>query len=229
MSEFCVSNRDESVRMFRNDLLEKTTYVRPWVPHLIYVPIIALLLWFSPVGVATSVLWFAVGLLIWTFLEYLLHRFAFHAPDEIMRETHQISAGLDLDEPVIPALPTMRHVIYFIFHGVHHEYPSDSSRLVMPPIASIPMGIVAWFVFALVFGDTAVPAFAGLLTGYLAYDTTHFVVHHRSVPTPFGKLLKRSHMRHHFLDPDEDYGVSSPLWDIVFGTYGGRKQTVARA
>lgn len=223
MGEYFVSNRDESVRMFRSDLLEATTYVRPWVPHLIYVPIVIALLWISPLGVSASALYFAVGLLIWTFIEYLLHRFAFHAPDEIMKETHRISAGLELNDPVIPALPTMRHVIYFIFHGVHHEYPSDSLRLVMPPVASLPMGLVAWFIFSAIFGQSAIPAFAGLLVGYLIYDTTHFVLHHKSVPTGFGKLIKKSHMRHHFLDPDEDYGVSSPLWDIVFRTYGGKK------
>lgn len=227
MGEFFVSNRDESVRMFASDRLERTTYVRPWVPHLIYVPIVIVLLWISPVGVGTTLLYFGIGLLIWTFIEYLLHRFAFHAPDEIMRETHEISAGLELDEPVIPALPTLRHVIYFIFHGVHHEYPSDTRRLVMPPVASLPMGLVAWFVFAFLFGDNAIPAFAGLLVGYLIYDTTHFVVHHRSVPTGFGKLIKKAHMRHHFLDPDEDYGVSSPLWDIVFRTYGGKKSAAS--
>ena len=223
MGEYFVSNRDESVRIFQSDLLEKTTYVYPWVPHLIYVPIIAVLLWISPLGVLASTFYFAIGLLIWTFIEYLLHRFAFHAPDEIMRETHEISAGLALNEPVIPALPSMRHVIYFIFHGVHHEYPSDSMRLVMPPVASLPMGVVAWFIFLLIFGGKAIPAFAGLLVGYLIYDTTHFVLHHKSVPTAFGKMIKKSHMRHHFLDPDENYGVSSPLWDVVFGTYGGKK------
>jgi len=228
MGEFFVSNRDESVRMFRNDMLERTTYVHPLVPHLIYVPIVIALLWISPVNVGVSVLYFAIGLLIWTFLEYLLHRFAFHAPHEVMQETHDISARLELDQAVIPELPTLRHVIYFIFHGVHHEYPSDSRRLVMPPVASIPMGIVAWLIFNALLGESAIPAFAGLLLGYLIYDTTHFVVHHRTVPTAFGKLVVRSHMRHHFLDPDEDYGVSSPLWDILFGTYGGNK-SAARA
>jgi sterol desaturase/sphingolipid hydroxylase (fatty acid hydroxylase superfamily) len=223
MGEYFVSNRDESVRMFKSDLLESTTYVYPWVPHLIYVPIIAVLLWVSPLGMLASTFYFAIGLLIWTFIEYLLHRFAFHAPDEIMKETHEISAGLALNEPVIPALPSLRHVIYFIFHGVHHEYPSDSMRLVMPPVASLPMGVVAWFIFLLIFGGKAIPAFAGLLVGYLIYDTTHFVLHHKSVPTAFGKMIKKAHMRHHFLDPDENYGVSSPLWDVVFRTYGGKK------
>jgi sterol desaturase/sphingolipid hydroxylase (fatty acid hydroxylase superfamily) len=227
MGEYFVSNRDESVRMFKSDLLESTTYVYPWVPHLIYVPIVIALLWISPLGVLASTFYFAIGLLIWTFIEYLLHRFAFHAPEEIMRETHQISAGLALNEPVIPALPTMRHVIYFIFHGVHHEFPSDSKRLVMPPVASLPMGVVAWFIFSLIFGEKTIPAFAGLLVGYLIYDTTHFVLHHKSVPTAFGKMIKKAHMRHHFLDPDEDYGVSSPLWDVVFRTYGGKKSAAS--
>jgi sterol desaturase/sphingolipid hydroxylase (fatty acid hydroxylase superfamily) len=41
------------------------------------------------------------------------------------------------------------------------------------------------------------------------------------MPTRFGKFLKRQHMRHHFKDPDKDYGVSSPLWDIIFSTFSG--------
>ncbi len=227
MGEYFVSSRDESVRMFRSDLLERTTYVHPWVPHLFYVPVVIALLWLSPLTLGGSALYFAIGLLIWTFIEYLLHRFAFHAPAEIMKETHQISAGLELDQAVIPELPTFRHVVYFIFHGVHHEYPSDSLRLVMPPIASLPMGLVAWVIFSMIFGGNMIPAFAGSLVGYLVYDTTHFVLHHRSVPTAFGKLIKKAHMRHHFLDPDEDYGVSSPLWDIIFRTYGGGKTTAS--
>ena len=108
MGEYFVSNRDESVRMFKSDLLERTTYVRPWVPHLIYVPIVIALLWISPVGLGASVLYFAIGLLIWTFIEYLLHRYAFHAPDEVMKKTHEISASLELNQPVIPELPAAR-------------------------------------------------------------------------------------------------------------------------
>jgi sterol desaturase/sphingolipid hydroxylase (fatty acid hydroxylase superfamily) len=39
------------------------------------------------------------------------------------------------------------------------------------------------------------------------------------MPTMWGRYLKKRHARHHFLDPDSDYGVSSPLWDVVFGTF----------
>ncbi|MBK5098075.1 MAG: sterol desaturase family protein [Gemmatimonadetes bacterium] len=221
MNEYFVSNRNESVRMFRPDWMEKTTYVHPLVPHVIYVPLIIFLLWTSPLSIGASVMWFLIGLLVWTLIEYLLHRFAFHAPDEVMDKVHEIVAGLPVDEAVVPNMPSLRHTIYFLFHGVHHEYPSDARRLVMPPVASIPMAFVVWLVFLLVFGTAARPAFAGMMIGYLIYDSTHFLVHHYSMPTKFGKFIKRQHMRHHFKDPDKDYGVSSPLWDVIFRTFSG--------
>jgi sterol desaturase/sphingolipid hydroxylase (fatty acid hydroxylase superfamily) len=40
-------------------------------------------------------------------------------------------------------------------------------------------------------------------------------------------MIKKAHMRHHFLHPDENYGVSSPLWDVVFRTYGGKKSAAS--
>jgi len=225
MNEFFVSNRNESVRMFRADWMERTTFVHPLVPHVLYIPVIIFLLWTTPVVPAGgTVLWFVAGLVAWTFVEYLLHRFAFHAPDPVMAKTHEIVAGLAPGEPVVPALPSFRHVLYFLFHGVHHEFPSDARRLVMPPVASIPMALLVWLLFAALFGAAARPAFAGLLVGYLAYDSTHFMVHHHSMPTRAGNFLKRHHMRHHFRDPDRDYGVSSPLWDVVFRTFSGDRR-----
>jgi sterol desaturase/sphingolipid hydroxylase (fatty acid hydroxylase superfamily) len=120
----------------------------------------------------------------------------------------------------MPALPTWRHRSYFVAHGVHHEYPSDSSRLVAPPGASVPIAIVTWLLFRALAGPQLAPAlFAGFVAGYLVYDTTHYAVHHFGMPTAWGRYLKKRHARHHFLDPDSDYGVSSPLWDVVFGTF----------
>jgi sterol desaturase/sphingolipid hydroxylase (fatty acid hydroxylase superfamily) len=216
-----VSNKDESVRMFRSDLLEKFTKVHPIVPHVLFVPVVVFFLWTSTAGLGAAVLLFLAGVLLWTFVEYIMHRFVFHAPDHVMEETHDVVAGLVPGEAVVPKLPTWRHTFYFIAHGVHHDYPSDSKRLVMPPGVSVPLAIAFWFLFKGVFGATLAPAlFAGFVTGYLIYDTIHFAVHHFSVPTKAGRFLKRKHHRHHFLDPDEDYGVSSPLWDLVLGTFG---------
>ncbi len=141
-----------------------------------------------------------------------------------MDKVHEIVASLPVDEAVVPNMPSLRHTIYFLFHGVHHEYPSDARRLVMPPVASIPMAFVVWLVFLLVFGIAARPAFAGMMVGYLIYDSTHFLVHHYSMPTKFGKFIKRHHMRHHFKDPDKDYGVSSPAMGRDFRTFSGDRK-----
>jgi hypothetical protein len=187
---------------------------------VIYVPLVVGMLWTARTTPGTSALLFVGGVLTWTLMEYALHRYAFHAADHIMAETHDIVARLGRDEPVIPALPTWRHVSYFIAHGVHHEYPSDSSRLVAPPGASVPLAVVVWLLCRLLAGPLYAPAlFAGIVTGYLVYDTTHYAVHHFGMPTAWGRYLKKRHARHHFVDADSDYGVSSPLWDLVFGTF----------
>jgi hypothetical protein len=228
MAKHYVSNADVSVRMFRSDLLERLSHVHPVVPHVLYVPLVTALVWRAPTHAMATALLFAAGVLAWTLAEYLLHKHVFHAPDHIMAETHDVVASLSRDEPVLPALPTWRHVAYFIAHGVHHEYPSDSSRLVMPPGASVPIAVVTWLLFRAVLGPVDTPAFfAGFVAGYLVYDTTHYAVHHLAMPTAWGRYLKKRHARHHFLDADRDYGVSSPLWDVVFGTFtpSSRRET----
>jgi 4-hydroxysphinganine ceramide fatty acyl 2-hydroxylase len=219
MPKHFVSNADVSVRMFRSDFVERCSHVHPIVPHVLYVPVIAWLLWRAPTSVGHGALLVVAGLALWTLVEYVMHKHAFHAPDHVMTETHDIVARLPREEPVFPALPGWRHKIYFLAHGVHHEYPSDTTRLVMPPGASIPLALLFYVAFRLLAGPAQTPAlFAGFLVGYLIYDTVHYAVHHPGLPTAFGRYLKKRHHHHHFVDPDSDYGVSSPLWDAVFGT-----------
>jgi hypothetical protein len=220
MPKHYVSNADVSARMFRSDFLEWFSHVHPAVPHVIYLPLVAGLLWSGRGTPGTTALLFVAGVVLWTLAEYLLHRHVFHAPDHIMQEVHAIVGRTPRDEPIMPALPTWRHRSYFVAHGVHHEYPSDSSRLVAPPGASVPIAIATWLLFRALAGPQHAPAlFAGFVAGYLLYDTTHYAVHHFGMPTMWGRYLKKRHARHHFLDPDSDYGVSSPLWDVVFGTF----------
>ncbi len=219
--EHCVTTANRSVRMFRYDWMERCSHVHPVVPHVIFWPVIVTLLLTARTGPAATGMLVLAGLAVWTLTEYILHRFAFHAPEAIMEETHRIAAALAPDEAVIPALPSLRHVTYFIAHGVHHEYPSDSSRLVLPPAVSVPLAVIFYGLFRLAFGALASPGiFAGFITGYLIYDTVHYAVHHPGLPTAWGRFLKRRHAHHHFVDPDHDYGVSSPIWDWVLGTLG---------
>ncbi len=65
------------------------------------------------------------------------------------------------------------------------------------------------------------PAFAGLTAGYLWYDLTHYAVHHLRPRTALGEMQRRNHMIHHFKRPDRLFGVTTPLWDLVFGTWTG--------
>jgi sterol desaturase/sphingolipid hydroxylase (fatty acid hydroxylase superfamily) len=109
--------------------------------------------------------------------------------------------------------------MHFTIHGVHHDHPNDKMRLVMPPGASIPLALLFAGIFWLIFGlPTGLPLFAGFLVGYLMYDYTHYYLHHAVPKTDFGKNLREQHMRHHFQDHRYGFGVSTPIWDAVFGT-----------
>ncbi|MGA7837552.1 MAG: sterol desaturase family protein, partial [Ignavibacteriaceae bacterium] len=102
---------------------------------------------------------------------------------------------------------------------VHHDYPSDSKRLVMPPSVSIPLALLFYFLFESIFGNILVaPFFVGFIAGYLVYDMSHYAVHHFNMHSKFWLAIKKHHIRHHFENPEKGYGVSSPLWDEIMGT-----------
>ena len=220
-----VNNDDASCRMFGNNVQEALSHVPPWAPHAIFLPVIAFALvaafrTASPARVGIFVL---VGLFLWTLLEYVIHRSIFHPPQWIEDDTRRVVGSLAPGQAVLPALPTLRHKFYFIVHGVHHDYPNDSTRLVMPPSVSIPLSALFYLAFAWIFGASAPAVFAGFIAGYLVYDTIHFVVHHATGSSALVRALKRRHFRHHYADSSHDFGVSSPLWDLVLGTLGTAK------
>ncbi|MEJ2104124.1 MAG: sterol desaturase family protein [Ignavibacteriaceae bacterium] len=196
-----VSNKDETVRMFNSDFMEAFSRVHYTVPLIIYIPVILVMLYLSIVVHKISYLNIAVlfigGIAAWTLAEYLLHRFVFHfkAKSEFGKKIH------------------------FIFHGVHHDYPSDSKRLVMPPSVSIPLAVIFYFIFRLIFGEALMlPFFAGFIAGYLFYDISHYAIHHFNMHSKFWLAIKNHHMLHHYQDEYKGYGVSSPFWDYIFRT-----------
>jgi sterol desaturase/sphingolipid hydroxylase (fatty acid hydroxylase superfamily) len=72
--------------------------------------------------------------------------------------------------------------------------------------------------------------FGGTCAGYLFYDWTHYFTHHfRSPKTRLGKLLRRAHAVHHYRLFEHNMGISSPLWDWVFGTYAWSEETMRAA
>lgn len=201
MAKLYVSNKDESARLFKSDFLEFFTHVHWSVPIIVYLPVVSYFLWQTheegSVGSYTGVSLFVAGLLFWTLAEYLLHRFAFH----------------------YEAKSRWGQRLHFLTHGVHHDYPNDSKRLVMPPSVSIPLATLFYGLFYAIFGPFSMKAFfAGFLLGYIFYDEIHYATHHAPLKGKVGLWLKHHHIRHHYKDPGRGYGVSSPLWDYVFGT-----------
>src|SRR6185295_5474704 len=112
----------------------------------------------------------------------------------------------------------------YLVHGVHHAYPDDSRRWMIPVIASIPIAIAFSGLFALAFGRFAPPAFGGFLHGYLTYDLLHYAIHRGRMSTRVGRFLRQYHLAHHYASPHRHYGVTSPLSKSVFQTKSAAKR-----
>ncbi len=194
--------------MFETPLIERFSRIHPATPFVFWLPVLGYTAYRSLAGGAMGVPAFVglaiTGVLLWTFIEYTLHRWVFHYTGP---------------------RPWQRRM-FFVLHGVHHDFPQDRDRLVMPLGASIPLGAAFYALFRLVLGPTLVgPLFVGFGLGYLAYDGTHFAVHHFRMGSRWGRWMKRYHMIHHHTGIAARYGVSSPLWDWVFGTLGEEPRT----
>ena len=200
MNKLFVSNKNETVRMFESNFMEFFSHVHPATPVILFGPIIALMLYLAFVQKGLSFLtvlgFFVIGVLTWTLLEYVIHRYVFHYEPKTR----------------------VGKLLHFIMHGVHHDYPNDATRLVMPPIISVPLAVVFYVVFILTLGRFAPAALAGFGFGYVGYDTIHYATHHFAMKRGVWRWLKQYHLRHHYQDDNAGYGVSSPLWDYIFGT-----------
>lgn len=195
--------------MFRVEWIERhLSRVRPWQVAVFWLPVSA---WFLARGLLHPALdagrvagLFLGGVAAWTFLEYLLHRWVFH---------FEPRAGSQLQQE-----------LSFLVHGVHHDYPYDPDRLVMPPAVAVVVALAVGFPLRAALGHLFAPAFAGLVAGYLWYDLTHYAVHHLRQRTALGRMQRRNHYLHHFRHPDRLFGVTTPIWDFVFGTQLGAEE-----
>ena len=103
--------------------------------------------------------------------------------------------------------------------GLNPQGDGKALRLVMPPLISWPFAAL----FALLLWSTGWTGWgtmlAGLFIGYVAYDWIHYYTHHGKPKGPIGKFMRRYHMEHHFKDQTTHHGLSSPLWDLLLGTF----------
>lgn len=192
----------DSPRLFKSGLFEFLSRTHPIAVALIYLPLVIFLLWksYTEANVAnwTMIVVAPLGALAWTFTEYWLHRAIMHCiPDFSWGER-----------------------FYFWAHKIHHDWPHDPYRLVMPLPISASLFVLFFTLFYSVMGDYAWAFHAGFTLAYVIYDMVHFWVHHGKSHSRVFKILSKHHLSHHYSPKYENlhFAVSVPFWDRIFGT-----------
>ncbi len=197
--EFRVYPNAKSPKIFKYPILEVLTKTRLWIIAVLY-SIVALCLLYVFVShysgtVPQALLYFAIGFFSWTLGEYLLHRFLYHKLKDASYDSG----------------------IQYLFHGIHHKYPSDDDRIILPPVPGLLIASILMGIFYLIMGRIAFAFGPGFLIGYLVYISIHWMVHSKPSPKKFD-FWWRHHNIHHYQQHDRAFGVSTPIWDIVFRT-----------
>jgi sterol desaturase/sphingolipid hydroxylase (fatty acid hydroxylase superfamily) len=187
-------------KLFDNPVLEKLSRTHISIPLTVFaIYSVSLLAWsitHTSLSIGSTAGLFFLGFISFTLVEYLVHRYVYHiATHTEWRQKFQYKA-----------------------HGVHHEFPKDKDRLAMPPLLSITVATILLLFFRLVMGDFAFAFLPGFLAGYAFYLSVHYIVHIYQPPKNFLRALWVNHSVHHYKNGDVVFGVSSPLWDYVFGT-----------
>lgn len=187
-------------QLFNNPILEKLSRTHIAVPLIIFFSYATGLLYWNVTHTSLSSLvtigLFFVGFITFTWVEYNVHRYVFH----------------------MKTYTALRAKMQYTMHGVHHEFPKDKDRLAMPPLVSITIGTVLLLIFKVIMGDFVFAFLPGFMVGYASYLAVHYMVHAYPPPKNFLKALWVNHSIHHYKDGEVVFGVSSPLWDYLYGT-----------
>lgn len=193
-------DKPKGVIFEKNPTLEKLTHTNSFLPITLYaglaIGFLSYAIVASEMSLVRILVFFISGLIFFTLVEYFVHKYAYHMDD---------------------STPS-RAKLQYTLHGVHHEDPKDKSRLAMPVPMGLALAAIFFTVFYLVMGYDAIAFFPGFVLGNSAYLLIHYAVHAYPPPKNMFKQLWFNHSIHHYMDHDKCYGVTSPLWDYVFGT-----------
>ena len=136
----------------------------------------------------------AGGVLTWSLLEYCLHRFIGHLPGGRNAGTRE--------------------------HLAHHTEPTYFTPFARKLVVAVPvlggLGVLAAPLAGL---GASLGYVAGVIAGWCLYEWVHRRIHTHPPRSFYGRWARRHHLAHHFVAPKMNHGVTSPLWDIVLGTY----------
>ena len=131
---------------------------------------------------------YGAGLLSWSLLEYTFHRWVYHKGRTPAHHGHKL----------------------------HHESPQMLIAMPWFIVTAFLAGV--WYVFAYrLHLHFVLGFFAALATGFVFYGVFHHIHHHFNFQNPRYRKLRAHHIIHHQY-PNVNFGVTSRLWDHVFGT-----------
>ncbi|MCK5281663.1 MAG: sterol desaturase family protein [Cyclobacteriaceae bacterium] len=193
--------KELSGKLYESAFMERITRTPIWIPQVLWLTISTVFFWIATTK--TEILPFHIlilgiaGFVTWTLTEYIVHRFLYHTESN----------------------SDVLYDIQYKGHGFHHLYPKDPERLAMPPVPGLVLFSIFFGLFYLLLGSYSLAFFPGFMLGYNCYITMHYFQHVVKSPMykPWQKLWTH-HKAHHYSNPYAAFGVSTRLWDYVFGT-----------
>ncbi|TNF32094.1 MAG: hypothetical protein EP314_00380 [Bacteroidetes bacterium] len=137
---------------------------------------------------------FILGVVLWTFLEYIIHRFLGHE--------HKGKNPFKVEH--------LEH-----HKKVHYFAPAWKKTVMAMLVGGLLFAVVNLFIDWIL----AVSFVSGLVGMYGFYEATHARFHRKGpIAKPF-IILRKHHFYHHFHQPKLNHGVTTRFWDRVFGTF----------
>jgi sterol desaturase/sphingolipid hydroxylase (fatty acid hydroxylase superfamily) len=139
-------------------------------------------------GALTALLAVALGLFAFSFVEYFFHRWMFHTRIPLFAQGHRM----------------------------HHQRPLgyDSLPFFLPGAVLL---VLTGLVVLIVPTGFALLMMGSVTLGYIAYGLSHFTIHHVRFKHPLLRRWAGAHHVHHY-HPNSNFGVTTPLWDVLLGT-----------
>ncbi len=186
-------------RIFKNNFLESLTKSSPIITNIFYSSLAIIFLvgnyLCGNLKIQSTLFVYSFGIVFWSLFEYLMHRYLFHLKSK-RKWLKRLS---------------------FMLHGIHHQNPRDKERFFMPPIPGAIIIAILFMISYVFIGKYSFSFISGLITGYILYTQIHFGIHNKQLPKYMEKIASH-HLQHHYSHYNKAYGVSSPIWDIIFQT-----------
>lgn len=168
------------------------------LPFAAYIIILGILfIWGAPFSLLSMVA-FIAGLVTFSTIEYVVHRFGFHSKIPNRKLKRYITNG----------------------HVYHHRNPQKIKKLFIPLSIALPASLIPLGIFMLIFGHMyGFWFYLGMVCLYFLYEFMHYSAHHYPINLPFFRQMREYHLSHHKNKPNSRFSITNPFWDWALNTY----------